>query len=242
VSFLSFIRENKGIKMEKGTLYGVSIGPGDPELITVKAMNILSKSKYIATPHTGTGDSLAMNIVSQAVDLSDKEIMLLEFPMTKDKDILTKSHNEAADRVAKVLDSGEDVAMLNLGDVTIYSTFAYTMDKLLEKDYNVEVIPGVTSFCASASELKIGLTTMNEPLHIIPATGIDMKEALEMPGSKVFMKIGKSMPKLIETLKELDIKDNVYAVENCGLENQKVYNSLDEFDGKMGYFTIVVVK
>ena len=235
MSFLSFIRENKGIKMEKGTLYGVSIGPGDPELITVKAMNIISKSKYIATPHTGTGDSLA-------VDLSDKEIMLLEFPMTKDKDILTKSHNEAADRVAKVLDRGEDVAMLNLGDVTIYSTFAYTMDKLLEKDYNVEVIPGVTSFCASASELKIGLTTMNEPLHIIPATGIDMKEALEMPGSKVFMKIGKSMPKLIETLKELDIEDNVYAVENCGLENQKVYSSLDEFDEKMGYFTIVVVK
>ena len=212
--------------MVKGTLYGVSIGPGDPELITVKAMNMISNSKYIATPHTGTGDSLALSIVSQAVDLSDKEIMLLEFPMTKDKEILAKSHNDAADAIAKVLDEGEDVAMLNLGDVTIYS----------------EVIPGVTSFCASASQLKIGLTTMNEPLHIIPATGIDMKEALQMEGSKVFMKIGKSMPKLIETLKELGIEDNVYAVENCGLENQKVYNSLDEFDGKMGYFTIVVVK
>ena len=228
--------------MVKGTLYGVSIGPGDPELITVKAMNVISESKYIATPHTGTGDSLALSIVSQAIDLSDKEIMKLEFPMTKDKDILAKSHNEAADAIAKVLDMGENVAMLNLGDVTIYSTFAYTMDKLLEKDYDVEVIPGVTSFCASASQLKIGLTTMNEPLHIIPATGIDLKEALQMPGSKVLMKIGKSMPKLIETLKELGIEDNVYAVENCGLENEKIYKNLDEFDGKMGYFTIVVVK
>ena len=232
----------KVFKMAKGTLYGVSIGPGDPELITVKAMNIISKSKYIATPHTGTGDSLALSIVSQAIDLSCKEIMLLEFPMTKDKEILAKSHNEAADKIANVLEKGEDVAMLNLGDVTIYSTFAYTMDKLLEKDYDVEVIPGVTSFCASASQLKIGLTTMNEPLHIIPATGIDLKEALQMPGSKVLMKIGKSMPKLIETLKELGIEDNVYAVENCGLENERIYNSLDEFDGKMGYFTIVVVK
>ena len=116
------------------------------------------------------------------------------------------------------------------------------MDKLLEKGYEVEVIPGVTSFCASASQLKIGLTTMNEPLHILPATGIDLKEALQMPGSKVLMKIGKSMPKLIETLKELGIEDNVYAVENCGLENEKIYKSLDEFDRKMGYFTIMVVK
>ena len=228
--------------MEKGTLYGVSIGPGEPELITLKALNIISKSKYIATPHTGTGDSLALSIVSQAIDLSDKEIMKLEFPMTKDKDILAKSHQEAADAIAEVLDTGNDVAMLNLGDVTIYSTFAYTMDKLLEKNYDVEVIPGVTSFCASASKLKIGLTTMNEPLHIIPATGIDLKEALQMPGSKVLMKIGKSMPKLIEVLKELSLEDNVYAVENCGLENEKIYNNLDEFDGKMGYFTIVIVK
>ena len=228
--------------MEKGKLYGVSIGPGDPELITVKAMNKIAQSKYIATPHTGTGDSSALSIVSQAIDLSDKEIMMLEFPMTKDKDILAKSHNEAADAIAEVLDNGEDVSMLNLGDVTIYSTFAYTMDKLLEKGYEVEVIPGVTSFCASASQLKIGLTTMNEPLHILPATGIDLKEALQMPGSKVLMKIGKSMPKLIETLKELGIEDNVYAVENCGLENEKIYKSLDEFDRKMGYFTIMVVK
>ena len=228
--------------MEKGTLYGVSIGPGEPELITLKALNIISKSKYIATPHTGTGDSLALSIVSQAIDLSDKEIMKLEFPMTKDKDILAKSHQEAADAIAEVLDTGNDVAMLNLGDVTIYSTFAYTMDKLLEKNYDVEVIPGVTSFCASASKLKIGLTTMNEPLHIIPATGIDLREALQMQGSKVLMKIGKSMPKLIEVLKELNLEDNVYAVENCGLENEKIYNNLDEFDGKMGYFTIVIVK
>ena len=228
--------------MEKGTLYGVSIGPGEPELITLKAMNIISNSKYIATPHTGTGDSLALSIVSQAIDLSDKEIMKLEFPMTKDKDVLAKSHEEAASAIADVLDTWNDVAMLNLGDVTIYSTFAYTMDKLLEKDYNVEVIPGVTSFCASASKLKIGLTTMNEPLHIIPATGIDLREALQMPGSKVLMKIGKSMPKLIEVLKELNLENNVYAVENCGLENERIYNNLDEFDGNMGYFTIVIVK
>ena len=132
--------------------------------------------------------------------------------------------------------------MLNLGDITVYSTFAYVMNILLERDYDVELIPGVTSFCASASELKISLTTMNDPLHIIPATGVDLKEALALPGTKVLMKIGRSMPKLIKVLDELGLEDNVYAVENCGLENEKVYKGLDEFDSKMGYFTIVVVK
>ena len=199
--------------MEKGTLYGVSIGPGDPELITVKAMKVIERSKYVATPETGTSDSLALSIVSNAVDLSAKEIMGLSFPMTKD-----------------------------LGDITVYSTFAYVMNILLERDYDVELIPGVTSFCASASELKISLTTMNDPLHIIPATGVDLKEALALPGTKVLMKIGRSMPKLIEVLDELGLENNVYAVENCGLENEKVYKGLDEFDSKMGYFTIVVVK
>ncbi|AMK14794.1 precorrin-2 C(20)-methyltransferase [Methanobrevibacter olleyae] len=228
--------------MEKGRLYGVSIGPGDPNLITVKAMNIISKCNYIATPHTGNGESLALSIVSKAIDLSDKEIIKLKFPMTKDKNILAQSHKEAAESIEKILDSGNDVVMLNLGDVTIFSTFAYTMDKLLEKNYDVEVIPGVTSFCASASKLKIGLTTMDEPLHIIPATGIDIREALQLPGTKVLMKIGKSMPKLIEVLKELKLENNVYAVQNCGLENEKLSIGLDEFDDEMGYFTIVVVK
>ena len=83
---------------------------------------------------------------------------------------------------------------------------------------------------------------MNDPLHIIPATGVDLKEALALPGTKVLMKIGRSMPKLIKVLDELGLQDNVYAVENCGLENEKVYKGLDEFNGDMGYFTIVVVK
>ncbi len=228
--------------MEKGTLYGVGIGPGDPELITLKAVNLISECDYIATPETGTSESLALSIVSKSIDLSDKEIIPLHFPMTKDRDILIKNHQVAAEAIANILDDGKDVVMLNLGDITIYSTFAYVMDILLEKDYDVELVPGITSFCASAAELKISLTTMNEPLHLIPTTGVDIKEALELSGTKVFMKIGRSMPKLIEALRDLNLEDNVYAVENCGLENQKVYNGLDEFDDEMGYFTIVVVK
>lgn len=227
--------------MEKGTLYGVGIGPGDSELITLKASNLISKCDYIATPDAGSGESLALSIVSDAVDLSDKQIIKLVFPMTKDKDVLAKSHRDAANTLKDILDKGNDVVLLNLGDITIYSTFAYVMD-ILEKDYNIELIPGITSFCASAALLKISLTTMDEPLHIIPTNGIDIKESLQLPGTKVLMKIGRSMPKLINILKELNLENNVFAVQNCGLENEKISIGLDEFYDGMSYFTIVVVK
>ncbi|WP_297981172.1 precorrin-2 C(20)-methyltransferase [uncultured Methanobrevibacter sp.] len=228
--------------MTKGTLYGVGIGPGDSELITLKAINTISKCKYIATPETGTGESLALSIVAEAIDLSEKEIIKLRFPMTKDKEILNNSHKDAAEAIQKVLDQGEDLAMLNIGDITIYSTFAYVMKILLENDYNVELVPGITSFCASASKLKISLTRMDDPLHIIPVSSVNIREALELPGTKVLMKIGRSMPELIETLKELNLEENVYAVENCGLENEEIYRGIEELENKMSYFTVVIVK
>ncbi len=228
--------------MKKGILYGVGIGPGDSELITVKAINIISNCEYIATPQTGTSESLALNIVSEVMDLSDKKIMKLSFPMTKDKNILYKSHKDATKSIQKILDEGYDVAMLNLGDITIYSTFSYVMDILLNKGYDVELIPGITSFCASASKLKISLTAMDDPLHLIPTSGVDIKEALQLSGTKVFMKIGKSMPKLIESLKELNFENNVYSVQNCGLENEKISKGLKGLNSEMGYFTIVIVK
>lgn len=228
--------------MKKGILYGVGIGPGDSELITVKAMNIISNCKYVATPQTGKSESLALSIVSEIMDLSDKIILNLTFPMTKDKTILDKSHEDAAKSIQEILDNGYDVAMLNLGDITIYSTFSYVMDKLLNDGYDVELIPGITSFCASASKLKISLTSMDGPLHLIPTSSYNIKEALQLSGTKVFMKIGKSMPELIETLKELNLEDNVYSVQNCGLENEKVSKGLDGLNSKMGYFTIVIVK
>ena len=107
---------------KKGVFYGVGIGPGDPELLTLKAVRVLESCHVIAAPKTKSEQMLALDIASAAVDLSDKEIVPLFFTMERDKERQRAAHLEAADRLESYLANGQDVAMLNLGDVSIYAT------------------------------------------------------------------------------------------------------------------------
>ncbi len=223
-----------------GKLYGVSIGPGDPELLTLKAVRIIEGSPVIATPQTAGEKTLAYDIVQSVVDMSQKEIMKLEFLMTRNHALLVERHQLIASQIAEQLDQGKDVAMLNLGDVSVFSTFSYMMNILTEKGYEVEVIPGVTSFCAVAATLKTSLTTMHKPLHIIPAGSLE--SVLELEGTKVVMKTGKAMPEIKAILKERGQDHHVMAVQNCGLPNEVVCKSVDEIWDDASYFTTMIIK
>ena len=165
---------------KKGIFYGVGIGPGDPELITLKAKRVLESCPVIATPQTSGGKTLALDIASQAVNLEGKTIVPLFFTMARDKEKQHAAHCRAAEEIEKYLAQGLDVAMLNLGDVSIFATYSYLMEILQGKGYETAMIPGITSFCAIAARLSISLTTMNQPLHIVPAGGTDLEEALAM--------------------------------------------------------------
>lgn len=226
----------------RGTLYGVSVGPGDPELLTIKAVKAIERCKTIATPMTGENKTLALDIASQAVDLEDKKIIYMKFLMIRDKQAQKETHLSLAKKISAVLDQGEDVAMLNLGDVSIYSTFAYIMDILIQQEYDVKMIPGVPSFCASAAEVKIGLTTMDKPLHIIPSDATPLDEALKMDGTKILMKSGRSIAKVKKAIKDNKLESNTYVVQNCGLPTQKVCVDIDEMSDDISYFTTVIVK
>ena len=118
--------------MEKriGVLYGVSAGPGDPELMTLKAVRCLGKCPVIAAPQTAGGRMLALDIARGAVGLDGKTILPLRFAMSRDPEMLRASHEEAALAVKEHLDAGQDVAMLNLGDVSVYATFGYLQEIL----------------------------------------------------------------------------------------------------------------
>ena len=118
--------------MEKriGVLYGVSVGPGDPELMTLKAVRCLGKCPVIAAPQTAGGRMLALDIARGAVGLDGKTILPLRFAMSRDPEMLRASHEEAARAVKEYLDAGQDVAMLNLGDVSVYATFGYLQEIL----------------------------------------------------------------------------------------------------------------
>ena len=126
--------------MNKGVFWGVSVGPGDPELLTLAAQKAILRCPVLAVPRTKGEHMLALSIAQGAADLSDKEILPLDFLMTTDPKALTENHRHLAGLVAQKLDQGLDVAMLNLGDASIYATFSYLME-LLAGDYEVKVIP-----------------------------------------------------------------------------------------------------
>jgi precorrin-2/cobalt-factor-2 C20-methyltransferase len=126
--------------------------------------------------------------------------------------------------------------MLNLGDASLYSSFSYIAEIIDDWGYEIEVIPGVTSFCATAAKLKTSLTQMHKPLHILPAGEIDNIIGLE--GTKVIMKSGKAIKELKKKLEGKDVK----AVQNCGLPEEKICNSLEEIADDASYFTTLLIK
>ena len=225
-----------------GTLFGVSVGPGDPELLTLKAVKTITACPVIATPRTAGEKTLALDIAAGAFDLRGKELLTLDFPMTRDHAVLRQSHRAAADAIEAQLRQGRDVAMLNLGDVSVYSTFAYLMALLKADGYTVEMIPGVTSFCAVAARLSESLTTMHQPVHIFPASSGPTGEALKLPGTKVLMKTGRSMPEVRAAIEAAGLRDKAMLVQNCGLPGETVCRSIDDASDDISYFTTIIVK
>lgn len=226
----------------KGTLFGVSVGPGDPGLMTLQAVRLIERCPVIAVPQTGNGGTVALDIASRATDLSGKTLLMLPFLMTRDPQKLGERHRQLADSLKTPLDAGQDVAMLSLGDASVYSSFSYMAELLGPEGYPVEVSAGVTSFCASAAALGVSLTGMNQPLHIIPA-GADDGQALTLPGAKVLMKAGRTLPQLLARLKEQGLLEKAMLVQNCGLPGERVFKTIPEdFDGNPSYFTTVIVK
>lgn len=224
----------------QGKLYGIGVGPGDPELLTLKALRIVKESPIIAVPGEVAQESVAYKIVKGAYpELDEKELVAVSMPMTKDKKLLEESHDKAADRIAGYLKEGKQVAFLTLGDPTVYATYIYVHKRIQAMGYPLEIVSGIPSFCAVAARLNTGLVEKAEPLHVIPAS-YGIEESLELPGTKVLMKAGKKMGKVKEILKARG--DMCQMIENCGMENEKIYDSVEEIPDQAGYYSLIIVK
>ncbi|MEF2733777.1 MAG: precorrin-2 C(20)-methyltransferase, partial [Blautia sp.] len=152
-----------------GKLFGLGVGPGDPELLTIKALRIIQESDVIAVPGNQVEDSVAYQIVKGVYKELDSKVLLpVAMPMTKDKAVLEANHEKAADDVEVCLKEGKQVAFLTLGDPTVYSTYMYVHKRIQSRGYEVEIVSGIPSFCAVAARLNISLVEMAEPLHVIP--------------------------------------------------------------------------
>lgn len=229
------------METKKGIFYGVGVGPGDPELVTLKALRTLERCPVIAAPQTKSGEMLALDIARQAAPLEGKTILPLFFTMARDKSQQHGAHETAADAIESHLKAGRDVAMLNLGDVSIYATFGYIMDILKARGYETVMIPGVPSFCAAAAQLGITLVRGETPLHIAPATG-PIEPMLALPGAKVLMKAGRRLPEVRAALEHMGQMEQAAMVENCGLPDEKIYRDLQQIPEAVGYFATAIVK
>lgn len=224
--------------MLRGILYGVSVGPGDPELMTLKAVRIIEKCAVIAAPITHSENSAALSIVEKICNLSGKIVRKPRFTMSRDRDVLAESHLRIAGELSEYLDGGSDVAFITIGDISVYSTFWYIARILMERGYEAEICAGVTSFCAAAAVVKKPLVLGSEPLMVLPASCAELEELCDVRGTKVIMKSGRSVSNIRGKLNG----KSVYAVENCGYENQRIFGSLDEIDDDSGYFTTIIAK
>ena len=224
----------------EGKLYGVGIGPGDPELLTLKAVRLMKESDIIFVPGTSPKETVAYQITVQAVpELAEKEVIAIPMPMSKDLRLLEETHERGAQTVAQYLREGKTCAFLTLGDPTVYSTYIYIHKKILERGLEAESVSGIPSFCAVAAKMGSSLTEKAEELHVIPAI-YQIEEGMEQKGTKVFMKVGKRSQKLRQLLQEKNAK--AVMIENCGMPGERIFSSLEEFPDEVGYYSLVIAK
>ncbi len=224
----------------KGIAYGVGVGPGDPKLMTLRAIELIRENDVIAVPGKEPKESVAYKIAAAVVpEIADKELVPVYMPMIKDRTLIDEEHKKGAALLKKYLDQGKNVVYITLGDPTIYCTFSYLQHYLEADGYPVELVPGISSITAAAARLNLPLTEWDEPLHVLPAVH-KTDAAMNLPGTYVLMKSASHMKDVKETLR-MSGKD-VQAVIDCGMPTEQVYRSLEEIPDDAGYFALVIAK
>jgi precorrin-2/cobalt-factor-2 C20-methyltransferase len=251
-------------------LYCIGVGPGDAELLTLKAIRILREVECICVPKgKEEGSSLALSIVRNVLCLDNKEIIEAYFPMRKTKEG-TKAQryrgteeagssgqeadlceldirwNETVENILSRLNKGMDVAFITIGDPAIYSTFFYLYDRLLDLDpnINIEIIPGVSSINAAAARANMALGLADERIAILPANYTDdLGKTLEMFDTVVLMKVHKVFGDIMKILESVNLIDKAIYISRAGMDDEKIFKNIrDVREENLNYFSMVVIK
>ncbi len=239
---------------QQGTLYLVGIGPGEPELMTCKAVRVLEQARVLVGPKAKKdGASSAVQIAAGQVDLSNKTVLELRFPMKKivlgtthDPEVV-KGWQDAAAIVLSYLDKGKDVAFPTLGDPSLYSTAFYLLNTLQEMrgQIRVSVIPGITAMAACSARVCTPIGLGDDVVSIVPAAFDDkrLKDILQSFDAVVLMKVFRKMKKIVPLLEELDLLDRAVLIERCGMDDQKIYTDVREtLDRELHYFSTLLIR
>lgn len=229
-----------------GNFYGIGIGPGDPELLTLKAIRILKEVDTVFVPKAGTKEeSMALEIVQPIIN--GKKVIKKVFPMIKDQDKLQEFWLDAATAIKEELAKGKDVAFLTIGDSLTFSTYVYLLRCLREiiPEERIHTVPGITSFNAAASLVNLPLAQRDERLAVIPVSDDveKLRPILEDFDTVVLMKVAKRMDKVVTLLEDMGLAETSVFASHVGLENAYITRDLSTLKGSgKGYMSIIIVK
>lgn len=230
-----------------GKFYGIGVGPGDPELLTLKAHKVLQEIDILCVPKSyADRDSLALTVVNGFLK---KDFLPLElsFPMSKDRNVLEQSWAKAGEEVASLVREGKKVAFVTIGDPMFYSTYGYVLAHLKKNhpDLETETIPGVTAMAACSAFLQEPLVEGDETLAVVPAAyGLgQLKEILERFDNVVLMKVNRKIGEVRELLKEMGLENNAVLYNRCGYADGFYTNNLEEAAAtQIDYMSLLIVR
>ena len=230
-----------------GRLYGIGVGPGDPELLTLKAHRILQQVPLVCVPQaTTSGDSLALGIVRKFLNPDAQEIMRISFPTNNERGA-SEVWRSAAFRIAERLKEGQDAAFITEGDPMLYSTFSYVL-KNIRADYPdvpVEIVPGVSSVMAAAASAETPLVTHGQSLAVLPASyGIGgLREAIANHDTVVLMKVNRAMIQALTELDNLSLTGKSIYVKRATTDREQVVHDLKQLAADdLDYFSLLIVR
>ena len=225
-----------------GTLIGIGVGPGDPDLITVKGLAALRAAPVLAYPAPETGESLARAIVAPHLEGTVKTEFAIRMPMVAARFPAQEVYDRAAQAIGGHLDAGRDVACLCEGDPFFYGSFSFLFQRMVER-YPVRVIPGVSSLTACAASVGAPLATRNDVLAVVPATldAAELRARLAAVDAAAVIKIGRHLAKVRAVLDSLGLTAGAHYVEHATMESERRLPLAEVAGAQAPYFSMVLV-
>ena len=226
-----------------GKFYGIGVGPGDPELLTLKGKRILEECDIVATPKThGEKDSTALRIVAPYIE--GKELLELVLPMTKDEVKLKEAWDNGAEQIMDLLKDGKIVAFITLGDPSLFSTFMYVFRPVQKAGFEWEIVPGINAPSATAARLGCGLSDWKESLAITAATTdlATVEETIRNHDNTVLMKGARKWTEIAALLEKMGLTDCTAAVECCTMPEERVFPDIREMPEDLSYFLTAIIR
>lgn len=223
-----------------GTLYGVGLGPGDPELMTLRAARLIEAADVVAYPTLAGGDSFARAIAADLIR-EDADEIVMDVPMTVERGPAQAAYDRGAAQIAERLEAGQNVVVLCEGDPFFYGSFMYIFARLADR-FDTQIVPGVTSVTACAARAGRPLVARNERLTVLPGPlpEDELRARIEGADSVAIMKVGRHLPKIRSVIEALGLADRATYIERASLP-EEVIVPLSQAPQKAPYFSMILL-